>query len=359
MRPTSRAAPGPLDPRDRAGSLRAWRPPTRGLRSPSNCQEIVKATRSVAITLPRDRQTLARTVGLGTVRAMSTEESLRSIGHLAIQLQPQVNFRDGAIDGAEVLARWRTPEGRMLCPAEFLPLLDIDWTHPMFGRQLVALAIDAQAQLSATGRSTRLWINLVPSMLETTEWLQPWLIEPCRDAGVPVSSFGFELTETALLKSFDDAREVLATLQSLGSHVALDDFGTGFSSLSHLRALPASVVKIDKSFVATVDQQLNESAIIGAVADLSHTLGMSVLCEGVETRWQAVAVANLGVDAAQGYLFGRPVDVADFSVQPWGGVDPIETVGFSMRRAAHDGPAWSCRQRQSRPPTSCRCRRSR
>ena len=264
---------------------------------------------------------------------MSTEESPRPDGHLAIQLQPQVNFRDGVIDGAEVLARWRTPQGRTLCPAEFLPMLDIDWTHPMFGRQLVALAVDAQAQLTDTGRSTRLWINLVPSMLESTEWVQTWLIEPCRRAGVPVSSFGFELTETALLKSFDDAREVLATLQSLGSHVALDDFGTGFSSLSHLRALPASVVKIDKSFVATLDQQLNESAIIGAVADLSHTLGLSVLCEGVETRWQAVAVANLGVDAAQGYLFGRPVDIADFSVQPWGGVEPIETVGFSMRRA--------------------------
>ena len=254
-------------------------------------------------------------------------------GALAIQLQPQVNFRDGTIEGAEVLARWRMPDGRMLTPDVFLRLLEVDWSHPMFGRNLVALAIDAQVQLTATARSTRLWINLVPSMLESTDWLQTWFIDPCLAAGVPVSSFGFELTETALLKSFDDAREVLATLQSMGSHVALDDFGTGFSSLSHLRALPASVVKIDKSFVATVDQQLNESAIIGAVADLSHTLGMQVLCEGVETRWQAVAVANLGVDAAQGYLFGRPVDVADFAVRSWGGIEPIETAGFSMRRA--------------------------
>jgi diguanylate cyclase (GGDEF)-like protein/PAS domain S-box-containing protein len=254
-------------------------------------------------------------------------------GALAIQLQPQVSFRDGAIEGAEVLARWRMPDGRMLTPDVFMRLLEVDWTHPMFGRDLVALAIDAQVQLTQTDRNTRLWINLVPSMLESTDWLQTWFIDPCIAAGVPVSSFGFELTETALLKSFDDARDVLATLQSMGSHVALDDFGTGFSSLSHLRALPASVVKIDKSFVATVDQQLNESAIIGAVADLSHTLGMQVLCEGVETRWQAVAVANLGVDAAQGYLFGRPVDVAEFAVRSWGGIEPIETAGFSMRRA--------------------------
>lgn len=211
---------------------------------------------------------------LGTVVQMRSRGSALTRGELAIQLQPQIGFGDGAIDGAEVLARWRTPDGRTLGPAEFMRLLGIDWTHPMFGRQLIGLAIEAQVQLTATDRQTRLWINLVPSMLETTDWLQPWLISPCRRAGVPVSSFGFELTETALLKSFDDAREVLATLQSLGCEVALDDFGTGFSSLSHLRALPASVVKIDKSFVATVDQQLNESAIIGAVSDLSHTLGM-------------------------------------------------------------------------------------
>jgi diguanylate cyclase (GGDEF)-like protein/PAS domain S-box-containing protein len=254
-------------------------------------------------------------------------------GSLAIQLQPQVSLRDGTIEGAEVLARWRTACGRMLGPAEFMPLLGVDWTHPMFGRPLLARAIDAQVRLSAAGCPTRLWVNLAPSMLESTDWLQRWLIDPCRDAGVPVSSFGFELTETALLKSFDDARDVLATLQALGALVALDDFGTGFSSLSHLRGLPASLVKIDKSFVATVDQQLNESAIIGAVTDLAHTLGMRVLCEGVETRWQAVAVANLGADAGQGYLFGHPVDVDAFAPEEWGGVDPIETAGFSTRRA--------------------------
>lgn len=85
---------------------------------------------------------------------MRSRGSALTRGELAIQLQPQIGFRDGAIDGAEVLARWRTPDGRTLGPAEFIRVLGIDWTHPMFGRQLIGLAIDAQVQLTATDRRT-------------------------------------------------------------------------------------------------------------------------------------------------------------------------------------------------------------
>ncbi|MBI5087942.1 MAG: EAL domain-containing protein, partial [Actinobacteria bacterium] len=113
-----------------------------------------------------------------TVVIMGNAGSDAPPGRLAIQLQPQVGLRDGSIDGAEVLARWLTPDGRVLGPAEFLPLLGADWSHPMFGRPLILEAIEAQVQLVARGRDIRLWVNLVPSMLESTGWLQRWLIDP-------------------------------------------------------------------------------------------------------------------------------------------------------------------------------------
>ena len=147
-------------------------------------------------------------------------------GALIIQLQPQVSFRDGAITGAESLARWRLPDGRCLGPADFLTLLGVDWSHPMFGRELMQIAVDTQVELVATDRSTRLWVNLSPTMLESVEWIEEWLVGPCRDAGIDVTSFGFELTETALLRSLSTAQTVLATLEDMGAQVALDDFGT-------------------------------------------------------------------------------------------------------------------------------------
>jgi EAL domain-containing protein (putative c-di-GMP-specific phosphodiesterase class I) len=120
-----------------------------------------------------------------------------------------------------------------------------------------------------------------------------------------------ELTETMLLAEGAHVAAHLAQIQSLGVQVAIDDFGTGYSSLSYLRRLPVQALKIDRSFVASIDHDEVAAAIVGAVVAMSHALGLHVVAEGVERPGQEIRLRQLGCDAAQGYLFARPQPIAE------------------------------------------------
>ena len=126
------------------------------------------------------------------------------------------------------------------------------------------------------------------------------------DTGLVPSRLTIALTETALISDDEEVGRILKTVRTLGVEVAMDDFGTGYSSLSHFRRLPVDVIKIDRSFVASVEVDRNSMAVLRAIIQMGHGMDIMTVGEGVETPTQSAILAQMGCDAAQGYLFGRP-----------------------------------------------------
>ena len=126
------------------------------------------------------------------------------------------------------------------------------------------------------------------------------------EAGVPAGALWLEITETALMADVKAATVALRELRSLGLHLAVDDFGTGYSSLTYLKRFPVEAIKIDRTFVNGLGIDPEDSTIVEAVVNLGHSLGLSVVAEGVETPLQLTRLREIGCDRGQGYLFGRP-----------------------------------------------------
>jgi diguanylate cyclase len=141
--------------------------------------------------------------------------------------------------------------------------------------------------------------------------LLPAIQAALTESGLPPEQLEIELTETAIMVDRETVTGFLNALREQGITVALDDFGTGFSSLSHLHQLPIDRVKIDRSFVSRVEEDENAAAIVTAITHLSHSLGLGVVAEGIETEAQLLFLQRLGCDEAQGYLFARPLPAAE------------------------------------------------
>jgi len=133
-------------------------------------------------------------------------------------------------------------------------------------------------------------------------------------AGIDPSQLSFEITESVLMEDVERSAMVLRSLKEIGVGLAIDDFGTGYSSLSYLERFPVDALKIDQSFIARLGSDATDSAIVSAVTTLGHALGLVVTAEGVETTEQLGILADLGCDAAQGYLFARPIPPSELAM---------------------------------------------
>ncbi|MGE0308034.1 MAG: EAL domain-containing protein, partial [Acidimicrobiia bacterium] len=242
---------------------------------------------------------------------------------LRLRYQPKVDLRDGTVVGVEALVRWQHPEMGLVGPGAFIDIAEESGLIVPLGAWVLQAAIEQARRWPATisGAPLRTWVNLSAAQLGHIADLRTIL----RDAiagGLDPRAIGFEVTESSLLADLPGAVEVLESLRSLGAELALDDFGTGYSSLTYLRQLPVSSVKIDRSFVTGMDGSLADAAIVEAVVELSHALGLEVVAEGVEEAHQVDELLRLGVDRAQGYWFAEPLpafDMAALVAQPWCG----------------------------------------
>lgn len=229
--------------------------------------------------------------------------------------QPIVRLADGAVIGHEALLRWNHPQRGILRPGEFLQVAEdsglieaIDWR--IFKR--------ACALRAASGEDSYLSLNVAPRHL-LREDFDTRLLDLLERTALDPGQLMIEVTEGSLLEDPDRVRAILGRLQAHGIGAALDDFGTGYSSLSYLHTFPLRVLKIDRTFLAALDQQGNSAAVIAAVLALARALGMDVVAEGIETETQRRALIALGCEYGQGYLFGRPV--------PAGGAASARTLG--------------------------------
>ncbi|MCU1277445.1 MAG: hypothetical protein JWM53_991 [bacterium] len=227
---------------------------------------------------------------------------------LRLVYQPVYCARTGAVEEVEALLRWEHPQRGFIPPSEFIPVAEEvglivpigDWVLEeacrqikQWDRELGPCAFGVAVNLS--GR------QLVSSGAADT------IAAIVRGAGVDPERLRLEVTESTVLERGSVTMPMLARLRELGFRLHLDDFGTGYSSLSHLHRIPVEVLKIDRSFIASMEQDAMSASIVSAIVTLGHSLGMRIIAEGVETADQAERLRGLGCDFLQGYYFSRPI----------------------------------------------------
>ncbi|WP_404333505.1 putative bifunctional diguanylate cyclase/phosphodiesterase [Sphingomonas sp. MMS12-HWE2-04] len=221
-------------------------------------------------------------------------------GEIIPHFQPVISLAENRIVGFEALARWHHPTKGMIQPDAFIPVAeDIGVIDALSNRILREGCIAARDWHP----DTTLSINISPIQLKNP-WLSARLLGILAETGFPPSRLIVEVTENAIIEDIAATAEVFGSLQNAGIRIALDDFGKGYSSLSHLRQLKFNHLKIDSSFIQTMDS-IESQRIVKAVAGLGKALGMPVTAEGVETEAAAATLRALDCEQAQGYLFGK------------------------------------------------------
>jgi EAL domain-containing protein (putative c-di-GMP-specific phosphodiesterase class I) len=221
----------------------------------------------------------------------------------ALAIQPVVRLSDSAPVHAEALVRWHLDD-RVILPDQFIRVAEETGLIVPLGDWI----IDRAAQLARSAPGGHVIVNLSARQL-SSPGLAERIARVLAVRRLPASSLGFEITETLLIEHFDYTVEVLRAIRQLGCRVGLDDFGTGYSSLSYLRRLPIDFLKIDGSFIADIDSDPQANAIVGAIITMADALALEVVAEGVEREAQAHSLRELGCGLAQGYLFGKPVEM--------------------------------------------------
>ncbi|AGX88671.1 putative bifunctional diguanylate cyclase/phosphodiesterase [Candidatus Symbiobacter mobilis] len=234
-----------------------------------------------------------------------------SSGGLMLYYQPKVSLRSGRIVGAEALLRWRHPQHGMISPAKFIPvaeqtglILDLgNWVLDEACRQIRDW-MDRGAHMPpvAINLSARQFDRQLPAKIQSV----------LDHHGVPTDRLKLEITESLLMRDPDTVIPIMNELVAMGLALAMDDFGTGYSSLSNLKRFPITTLKIDRSFVVGVPNDINDCAIARAIVTMALQLRQEIVAEGIETAEQMVFLRNLGCDQLQGFFFSPAVDAIRF-----------------------------------------------
>jgi diguanylate cyclase (GGDEF)-like protein/PAS domain S-box-containing protein len=237
-------------------------------------------------------------------------EGLR-LGQFVLHYQPIVHS-DGDTAGIEALVRWQHPERGLLAPAAFIDECEASGLIVPLGRWVMREAGRcARALLDSGLDMRRLRISVNVSALQFQQSLLEDVTEVIHRFELPEGVLELELTESSLMGNADEAIAVMTALRSFGLQIAIDDFGTGYSSLAYLKRLPINRLKIDRSFVSDLPDDLEDAAICRSVIRLAHNLGLRTVAEGVETTAHRDFLVAEGCDELQGYLFARPMPMEE------------------------------------------------
>ncbi len=227
-------------------------------------------------------------------------------GQMSLHYQPVMHLGTDRIRCMEALARWSHPRFGSVRPDEFIPLAEETGVIVALGRWVIGQALaDCAGWQKACWPGVGVSVNVSGRQL-TDEGLADHVRAVLNDTGLDPSDVILEITESVLVGGEGAAIAALDALKATGVRLAIDDFGTGYSSLAYLRRLPVELVKVDRSFISGIDAAGGDAAIVAAMVDLAHSLGLSVVAEGVETSSELEIVRQAGCDDAQGYLLGRP-----------------------------------------------------
>jgi diguanylate cyclase (GGDEF)-like protein/PAS domain S-box-containing protein len=228
------------------------------------------------------------------------------LDQITAHYQTIVSVADGAAVGVEALARWEHPERGMIPPVDFIPVAEEQGVIGSLGRRMLREACRDAHEWRLGGDRAFVSVNISPVELMRED--VPRAVEEALEAsGLPAALLQIEITENFLIDDQAVIRPVLARLKKLGVRLAIDDFGGGTSSLSSLSALPLDVIKIDRSFIKSLDRRGEDHAIVTAVISLAEELELEVVAEGVETERQHSMLRELGCPFAQGFLYSKPI----------------------------------------------------
>ncbi len=231
-----------------------------------------------------------------------------------LSYQPKVSCQGIQPVGMEALVRWRHPRLGILPPDEFIFLAEKSGLIRPLTYWVLNAALEQYACWRKQGLEMPVAVNLSPENLRDPE-LPEHLARIIRKWSIPPKNLILEITESVLMEDPERSLEIATELDALGVGISIDDFGTGYSSLTYLRKLPASEIKIDKSFVMEMDRNRGDAIIVRSTIELAHSLGLSVVAEGVESKNVLAQLCSMGCDNAQGYYFSKPLPSED--VLPW------------------------------------------
>lgn len=256
---------------------------------------------------------------------MAEIEHALEAGEFVPYYQPIVDIRTGRLCGAEVLVRWRKPDGTLVLPGAFIPLMESSDLIHTLTRNLMQKVCDEAGPSISRRSDLRIAFNFAGKLFS-----EPTTVKDVRNifANSPIkfSQVVLEVTERDPIVNFTKTRQTIAALQDLGVRIAIDDVGTGHSGLSYMLKLGVDIIKIDKIFVDAIGTDRNSTTIVETLVDLARNMRMDVVAEGVENFEQVTHLRALGVRLAQGYVFAPPLPGSSF-LQLVEAIDPLQPAG--------------------------------
>jgi len=231
-------------------------------------------------------------------------------GEVWIAYQPQYDLRRNQVVGAEALARWTHPDKGPISPAEFIAAAEQQGRITKLTDFVMDRAVATAAAINRRGTHFTIAVNISPRLL-TDRDLVGRVKHLLSKHQLPPDRLTLELTETESLQSAEEGLAILDGLRALGVRIAIDDYGTGLSTLDYLKKIPANEIKIDQSFVKGIKVNRSDLIMVQSTIALAHSLGRSVVAEGVEERATLDQLAEMDCDVAQGFLIGRPMGVRE------------------------------------------------
>ncbi|AEP31254.1 response regulator receiver modulated diguanylate cyclase/phosphodiesterase [Glaciecola nitratireducens FR1064] len=228
-----------------------------------------------------------------------------------LHYQPQVCLKNNKIISVEALLRWKSPELGYVTPSDFIPVAEDSGLINELGEWVMRTAcFQAKAWLDAGMQDFRVSVNLSSIQFKRASLLN-MIKRALDDSGLPASLLEVELTESAVMNDVDHNITRLNQIRDMGVAISIDDFGTGYSSLSYLKKFPINTLKIDRSFIITIDSDPDDAAIVEAIIALASTLNLTVIAEGVETHGQLKTLNRFHCDIIQGFYFSKAVSAEE------------------------------------------------
>jgi EAL domain-containing protein (putative c-di-GMP-specific phosphodiesterase class I) len=227
------------------------------------------------------------------------------LGQFVPYYEQQIDLSTGKLNGFEMLARWEHPTQGLISPDVFIPIAE---ETGLIADLSLSVMRQAFEEAKNWDNSLSLSVNISPAQLKDP-WLSQKILKLLVETGFPANRLEVEITESSLFENLSLAQSIVGSLKNQGIRIALDDFGTGYSSLAHLRALPFDRIKIDRSFVSSINQNSESAAIVSAIARLGDSLGLPVTAEGIEDQNIQNQLRDMGCTKGQGWHFGKPLTV--------------------------------------------------
>jgi diguanylate cyclase (GGDEF)-like protein len=254
---------------------------------------------------------------------------------LFLAYQPVFDLADMRVIAMEALIRWSHPGRGIVPPNEFIPLAEETGLIPAIGAWVLRRACSQGAAWRRAGCDAQIAVNVSARQLDGDQLLAD-VNAALVESGLAPKGLILEVTETALMRNVDDTVHRLRAIKELGPRIAIDDFGTGYSSLAHLQRFPVDALKIDRSFVSRLGESTEADAFIHTLVQLGKTLSLETVAEGIERDEELAKLRDEGCESGQGFLFARPLDVADAEallLQRGAAVATTAVVRASGRRA--------------------------